>query len=88
MEYYFNGELLAPENIEKARQDFINNQKACIKAAITGKDKVNDLEDYIKWREGMIKKYEENDYTMNFTFLQNAYFFQTGECIGFLPKTK
>ena len=76
---------IKPEYMEQARDWFIKNCLLCIKEAATGEVFVNDLNEYIKWRKQQIEAYErgENDHT--FTFLQRAYFIQTGESVALLP---
>lgn len=83
---HFNGTKILPETITKTRQFFIDNCEKCKQNAINGIDRVNDLEKYILWKDAMISEYENgiNDHT--FTFLQRAYYIQTGETIAFLPK--
>ena len=82
---YFNGEKLTPETIAKTRQHFIDIFKGCISEAVSGEVRVNDLHSYIKSNEARIKEYENATHTISLTFLQRAYWLQTGKSIALLP---
>lgn len=82
--YKFNGELLTEETIQKTRQWFSNNAIACIEEAKSGKVYVNDLDYYTKLNEKKAKEYLEGNHQITFTFLQRAYFIQTGESVPML----
>lgn len=81
----FNGVELTEETIIKTREWFAQNCLDCIEEAESGEVSVNDLDEYRKWR---LQSREDdlsgkNDHTV--TFLQRAYFIQTGECVALLP---
>lgn len=87
---YFNGEKLTNESIAKAEQFFIDNAQACINEVLSGEikalsTKVNDPQKYIQDRRRTIKHYTNKTYTLSFTFLQRAYFIQTGKSVALLP---
>ena len=83
--YKFNGIELTEETIEQTRKYFRDVCLGCIEEVKCGKCKVNNPKTYFQQ-----KKRDANDY-MNgkndriLTFLQHAYFFQTGESIPLLP---
>lgn len=81
----FNNVELTSDTILATRQWFHDNALDCIKEAVSGQVSVNNLSDYVEWR---IRQAEadlngENDNT--FTFLQRAYYIQTGETVALLP---
>lgn len=84
MEYKFNGEGLLEENIEKAREFYIQLSRNCIEGAKKGEFFVNDLDKYVEWQMKSIERLNTND---NFWlgFFQTAYYFQTGKSIALLP---
>jgi hypothetical protein len=79
-----NNVEITEETILKTRQYFINNHRACIDDAISGRTRVNDLQGYIRSEEDRIFGLEEglSDHTL--TFVQAALWIQTGECIAIL----
>lgn len=81
----FNGVELTKESIEKTRKWFSNNAIACIEEVKSGKVYVNDKECYFNWRNKEAKEYMEGKHDHTVTFLQRAYFIQTGESIALLP---
>lgn len=76
---------LTPETIAKAEQWFIDNALACIAEAESGKVYVNDLEAYRVRQMAIVKEYTHKTYRPTFTFLQRAWYIQTGESVAFLP---
>lgn len=83
---FFNGEELTEETILKTRKWFSDNKYACIDKVKTGEHKIYcDKEEYYKREEQSAMDYLDglNDHV--FTFLQRAYFIQTGKCIALLP---
>jgi len=80
----FNNVVLTSETIESTKQWFINNAKACIAEAVSGEVFVNDLESYIDSQNRRIKDFEANLNQNNFTFMQRAYFHQTGHDVALL----
>jgi hypothetical protein len=80
----FNGVELTKESIQKTRKWFSDNAMACIKEAKSGKVFVNDFEYYSKWRKEESQEYIEGKHDHTLTFLQRAYFIQTGESVALL----
>jgi len=77
----FNGISLTDKTIQKTRKWFSDNAIACIEEAKSGKVYVNDLDYYTKLNEKSSKEYIDGRHDHVFTFLQRAYFIQTGESI-------
>lgn len=82
---YFNGVELTEESIRKTRKWFHDNAIACIEEVKCGKYRVNDPELYFKEEEKAAKEYIEGTHQITLTFLQRAYFIQTGESVALLP---
>lgn len=80
----FNGVELTEETILKTRKWFADNALACIEEVKSGKVRANDEEKYFASREKQAKEYIEGCHTITFTFLQRAYFIQTGESVALL----
>jgi hypothetical protein len=81
----FNGVELTKESIQKTRKWFSDNAIACIEEVKSGKVRVNDEEFYFNWRNKEAKEFMEGKHDFTVTFLQRAYFIQTGESVGLLP---
>ncbi|MBF8216212.1 hypothetical protein MKS87_11465 [Bacillus subtilis] len=81
----FNGVQLTDESIQKTRKWFADNAMACIEEVKSGKVYVNDRESYFAWRNKEAKEYMEGKHDHTVTFLQRAYFIQTGESVALLP---
>lgn len=81
----FNDTEITPETIIQTRQHFADIAQGCIDEATSGEVKVNNLQSYIEWQQESIKNAlsGKNDFT--FTFMQRAYWLQTGEMIALLP---
>ena len=77
----FNNVALTEETIQKTRKWFSDNAIACIEEAKSGKVYVNDLDYYTKLTEKTAKEYLEGNHQITFTFLQRAYYIQTGESV-------
>lgn len=80
----FNGVELTEETIQKTREWFANNARECIEEVRSGKVKVNDPEAYFTWCEERAKSALNGGIDHTFTFLQRAYFIQTGKSIPLL----
>lgn len=80
----FNGVKLTDESIQKTRKWFHDNAIACIDEVKNGKVYVNDRDYYFKWRNKEAKEYMEGKHDYVLTFLQRAYFIQTGESVPLL----
>lgn len=81
----FNGLQLTEESILKTRNWFHDNSLACIEEVKSGKVYVNDQEYYFNWRKEEAKEYLEGKSDHTLTFLQRAYYIQTGESVALLP---
>lgn len=81
----FNDTEITQETIQRTRQHFADIAQGCINEAISGEVKVSNLQSYIEWQQGSIEYTlsGKNDFT--FTFMQRAYWLQTGECVALLP---
>jgi hypothetical protein len=80
----FNGVQLTEESIQKTRKWFHDNDMACIEEVKSGKVYVNDQESYFAWRNRTAKESLEGRHDHTVTFLQRAYFIQTGESVALL----
>lgn len=80
----FNDTEITQETIQRTRQHFADIAQGCINEAISGEVKVNNLQSYIEWQHGSIEYAlsGKNDFT--FTFMQRAYWLQTGEMVALL----
>lgn len=84
----FNGTELTPETVQAARQWFADNADACVREAEDGTAPLASHYPLEKYRQDMetAKQYALTgciDHTL--TFLQRAYFIQTGESVALLP---
>ena len=77
--------IIKQEFVIKAREHFADLCAQCIDDAVNGIDKVQDLEDYIRWNNDMAAKSLAGDYDHTFSQHQYAYYLQTGESIALLP---
>lgn len=82
--FYFNGVELTKETIQKTRKWFSDNAIACIEEVKSGKSWVNDEESYFEQENKNAKEFLEGKYDHTLTFLQRAYFIQTGESVPLL----
>lgn len=80
----FNGVELTDETIKKTRKWFHDNSISCIEEVRRGEVGVNDRESYFSWRANQAKEYMDGQHDRNLTFLQRAYFIQTGEWVALL----
>jgi hypothetical protein len=81
----FNGVELTPETIALTRQHFADIHRACIREAEAGEVRVNDLASYVQWQEACIRSALDETSRLSVTFLQRAYWLQTGDCPALLP---
>lgn len=80
----FNNVEITAETILKTRQHFVEICEDCIKAA-TNKDYfVNDIPKYIEWNKERIELTKAGESDKTFTFMQRAYWIQTGEMVALL----
>jgi len=76
--------LLTSETINKTRLSFYENAIACIEEALSGEVSVNNIIDYIKWKKKQSFEALQSKAPYSFTFIQRAYYIQSGECIPLL----
>lgn len=81
----FAGTEITQESILKAREWFADNYDGCIAEAVNGEVFVNDLPSYIVWREKQKAEVLAGKHDHTFTFMQRAYYIQTGESVALLP---
>ena len=72
------------ESMIATRQWFADNAQACIDEAVSGDVFVNDLDSYVTWQRERATESMLGHHDHTFTFLQRAWFIQTGECIALL----
>ncbi len=91
----FNNTELTQETILATRQHFIDNCNNCIRlcrqrdveeCSEWNEFFVNDKAKYISDEESMINYFQSGEGDHTFTFLQRAYWIQTGEMVALLPK--
>lgn len=91
----FNNTELTPETIIATRQHFIDICNNCIRlcrqrdveeCSGQGEFFVNDKKKYIAQEQDVIVYYHQGKGDHTFTFLQRAYWIQTGEMVALLPK--
>ncbi|PIH59146.1 hypothetical protein [Paenibacillus sp. LK1] len=80
----FNGVELTEETIKITRKLFANIALECIEEVKNGKVIVNDPESYFAWRKEEVKDAMGGKIDYTLTFLQRAYYIQTGETIALL----
>lgn len=85
MSYTFNGEVLTAETITATRKHFADSAEREIQDALSGAVFVNDTEKYVAWRTEARNGYLSGELDANFTFLQRAYWIQTGKMVALLP---
>ena len=80
---FFNGEELTEESILKARKFFSDNCLSCIKEVKSGKLKIYcDKEEFYKSEERNSKDYLDGINDKTLSFLQYAYYVQTGKSVA------
>jgi hypothetical protein len=81
----FNGVDLTSATMRRTREHFADIHRRCIADVVAGRQRVNNPESYIAWQDKAITETlaGKNDHTA--TFLQRAYWLQTGECVALLP---
>lgn len=73
--------------VRKARNWFYQNKKECLKQALSGEIRVNDIDDYRDQCETYMKDVMSGKYDKCFAFLQMCEYIQTGQCTPFLPES-
>jgi hypothetical protein len=69
------------QSIAETRLWFFDNAAECIADAIEGRQRVNDLESYVTWREEAMVDTLDGKGDHSFAFQQRRHFIQTGECV-------
>ena len=82
----FNGVELTQATIEATKAYWVNHHLRCIEDVRSGEVKVNYPEKYFKHELERIDFYttEFDASKVSLTFLQRAYYIQTGESVGLL----
>lgn len=80
----FNNTDITTETINQTRNHFAQISENCIQGALNKEFHVNDVAQYIQWKTNSKKDYLSGKCDHTFTFLQYAYYIQTGECIPLL----
>jgi len=83
--YFFNGEELTESTLKKTDKHFADIHQGCIDEVLSGKVEVNDKEKYFKSCKERKEKSIKGLSRDNLTYLQRAYWIQTGDCIALLP---
>ena len=84
----FNNVELTQETIIKTRQHFADNAQCCINEVLDGSVKLPDHvsnEDYFSDCRKRAERFLTGGGDHTFTFLQRAYWIQTGEMVALLP---
>ena len=82
----FNNVLLTEETIMKTRKFFSDNCYACIEEVKQGKSKVYiPHEEFFEYEENKAQGYMNGDNDNILSFLQRAYYIQTGKSVALLP---
>jgi hypothetical protein len=82
----FNGVALTDESIRRTRKWYADNAMACIAEAESGHVRVNDMDEYRDRFERSAERSLAGLEDGTLSFLQLAYFIQTGESVPLLPK--
>ena len=85
MSLKFNNVIITNDTILKTRKYYIDLANKCINAALNGSMFVNDIQEYIAQQKSYILGFQSDKYDYSISFLQRAYYIQTGECIALLP---
>ena len=86
MKYYFNNTKLTEETIKNTDLHFADICQGCIDEVLSGEVRVNDPKKYIKENLDRKREYSNGNINRyNLTYLQRAYWLQTGEMIALLP---
>lgn len=78
----FNGVLLEEKYIFEARKYFVELIERNIDKVENGEKKVNNKEKFIKSQLDKLESYDNGLNDETFTFMQRAYYLQTGESVS------
>lgn len=81
----FNNVELSEATMQATRQHFADNAIACIAEVLDGTVRVNDPESYYAWQEERAIEALAGNCDHTLTFLQRAYWIQTGDMVALLP---
>jgi len=79
-----NGVAITSETILATRKHFADLYKSCIKDVETGRVRVNNVAEYIAYEESRMTKMIAGESDNTLTFLQRAFWIQTGEMVAIL----
>jgi len=68
----------------RTRLHFVDLEQRCVTDALDGTTRVNDLTNYVEWRNDGIVRGMAGDYDHTFTFQQYRHYLATGECVPLL----
>lgn len=81
----FAGVELMPESIGAAQRWFADNALHSLDDALSGRARVNDVPDYVRWCRKRFARSLTDEGTRSVAFAQRAYYLQTGESVALLP---
>lgn len=84
----FNNVELSQETILATRKHFADNAQGCIDEVLSGGVVLpshTDREEYFRKCRVRAVNHTVGSYDHTWTFLQRAYWIQTGECVALLP---
>lgn len=76
--------ILTDETLDKTWAWFADNCRACARDALAGKFYTNNPAAYASDEEARAGQYDRREGRMSLTFIQRAYFIQTGESVPLL----
>lgn len=79
-----NGTDITAATIEATREHFAQISRDCINEVQEGRLSVNDIEGYIAWHKKAIADGVAGLGDHSLTFMQRAYWLQTGDCPALL----
>ena len=83
--YVYNKPVeLTAETIDKTWKWFSDHCRLCAADAIAGKFFVNDLKRYVEREHAEAARYDRHEGVMSVTFIQRAYYIQSGESVPLL----
>ena len=75
---------LTEETIAATWKHFADHERLCAEEARAGILKPNDVDKYIEKCESNAALYDSREMRISVTWIQRAYFIQTGECVPIL----
>ena len=80
----FNNTEITESTIINTRNYFAQISENCIQGALTNEFHVNDVDKYVEWKSKSKQDYLDGKSDHTLTFLQYAYFLQTGQMVALL----